>query len=78
MLGIFLSMGACDLGLMLVALRAVGISFSRPGSLPLCFTSSSPRRVPGVCEGLLAFDVYFSGIVNSVLARAGYLHHLIS
>jgi hypothetical protein len=42
--------------MMEVELRAVGISFSRPGSLPPVLMRSSPRIVPLVCDGIFVFD----------------------
>jgi hypothetical protein len=68
MCGIFFWSGPRLLGLIDVELREFTISFSLPGSFPPVFTRSSPRMVPFVCDGLLVFDVYFSGIENLLAA----------
>jgi hypothetical protein len=57
MFGIRGSIGPLLLGLMLVESRALRDPVSRPGSGPFFIIVSSPRVVPGVCDGISDFEV---------------------
>lgn len=59
MYGILGLIGSRAFALMLVASRAVRMPRSRPGSAPLFCTSSSPRVVPGVCDGISVLLLWF-------------------
>src|SRR5690349_13085524 len=51
------SIGPLAFALMDVESLAVRVPVSRPGSIPLFCTSSSPRVVPGVWDGIIDFCV---------------------
>ncbi len=62
MCGIRGSITSCSLGLMLVESLAVRVPVSRPGSGPFLKIISSPRVVPGVCEGIVDFALCRLGV----------------
>jgi hypothetical protein len=56
------SIGPFEPELTLVESRAVRVPVSRPGSGPFLKINSSPRLVPGVCDGILVLDPCVFGV----------------